>query len=617
MADKVVEAIRQVTAEKGFVNAKRVLAIAKSIQNNEEALKRLLGDVLISNDAPLSESTLAVAERILFADDNDDDIHKDKKTKIPLTTMENVLVEAFWLKKRLGIYRGDLTKLDIDAIVNAANEGGLGCYQPGHRCVDNQIHRCAGPRLRAECRQQMYKRASPLAAGTSPIITNGYRLPAKHVIHVTGPQIKQGFPTSYQALQLAQAYTNTLDLALAHNIRSIAFPCISTGLFGFPSDEAARIALEAVTNWLEKNESIEIQVILVLYAEADVRAYHEAISTRGKVQEQNVLQEIQRVSMEADALLICAGAGASGNPNEFVYTNSQDFSKYYPWLLKFGYSTSYECMGLLGDPDVSTTIKSAYLVAHMHNQRRRFQPNPAYYALHKALQDLDIFIYTSNVDGCFERAGFDKDKIYSPQGDWKYFQCSLPCSRDAFWEAENDLDLALPHVPDLPQDTIPRCKRCGRTAIGNVRGGNWFTHAPYDAAQDRFLHWIDQIIQQNKKLLILEVGVGFNTPTVTRIPMEQICRDYELATLIRVNPQHFKVPSDLERAGRAFPLPMQWSADLVSTIFSPRLHYSSHNKQQDKTSKSQYPVVKKSPFVDSFDWRTMLHSLRASPRTFS
>mmetsp|Transcript_56251 Transcript_56251/g.131770 ORF Transcript_56251/g.131770 Transcript_56251/m.131770 type:complete len:344 (-) Transcript_56251:114-1145(-) len=315
------------------------------------------------------------------------------------------------------------------------------------------------------------------------------------------------------------------------------------------------------------------------------------------------LQKAVQWLQEADAVLICAGAGMSGNPGEMVYTNPRDFAKYYPWLLPYGYNNCYECMGILHDPHVPETLKRTYMVAHAYNQRYRFAPNPSYSALLKGLVDMgkDCFVYTSNVDGCFERTGFKADKIYTPQGDWAYMQCEKPCTRDSYWLAKPHLDKLIPLVPDL-EGKLPTCPRCGGAALGSVRGGDWFTHAQYDAAQDRFVKWVLKQQQHGRKLAILEIGVGFNTPIVTRWPMEQICRETASSMLIRLNPKDCDVPADLQGT-KAVGLPCGWNAAIASLLLDQSVLGLSPGggRLRDAPPEGPRKVV---------DWRGVLASLR-------
>ena len=147
------------------------------------------------------------------------------------------------LNSQLKLWQGDITRLRIDAIINAANAQALGCWVPLHNCIDNCIHSAAGIQLRKECADIMQGRL--LRTGEA-FITRGYNLPAKHVIHTVGPIIEAGIPTKQQEEQLAQCYRSCLDLAEQHHLESIAFCCISTGVFHFPNQRAAEIAVETV-----------------------------------------------------------------------------------------------------------------------------------------------------------------------------------------------------------------------------------------------------------------------------------------------------------------------------------------------------------------------------------
>ena len=144
------------------------------------------------------------------------------------------------------LWQGDITRLKVDALVNAANAQALGCWVPLHNCIDNCIHSAAGIQLRKECADKM--QGGLLATGDA-FITKGYNLPARHVIHTVGPIIPDGVPTTEQEEQLARCYRSCLDLAEKNGLESIAFCCISTGVFHFPNELAAKIAIETVKSY--------------------------------------------------------------------------------------------------------------------------------------------------------------------------------------------------------------------------------------------------------------------------------------------------------------------------------------------------------------------------------
>ncbi|XP_011797997.1 PREDICTED: O-acetyl-ADP-ribose deacetylase MACROD1 isoform X1 [Colobus angolensis palliatus] len=146
------------------------------------------------------------------------------------------------LNEKISLFRGDITKLEVDAIVNAANSSLL-----GGGGVDGCIHRAAGPLLTDECRT-----LQSCETGKAKI-TGGYRLPAKYVIHTVGP-IAYGEPSASQAAELRSCYLSSLDLLLEHRLRSAAFPCISTGVFGYPCEAAAEVVLATLREWLEQHK---------------------------------------------------------------------------------------------------------------------------------------------------------------------------------------------------------------------------------------------------------------------------------------------------------------------------------------------------------------------------
>ena len=182
----------------------------------------------------------------------------------------------------LSIWQGDITRLAVDAIVNAANSQMLGCFVPMHTCIDNCIHTFAGVQLRTECNRQMnllreqfgLDYEQPTAV---PMLTDAYNLPAKKVIHIVGPIVERELTKELEK-QLADCYLNTLDLCLENNLRSVAFCCISTGVFRFPNKRAAEIAVRAVTDWLKGHEGTMDRVIFNVFKDEDREIYERLLS---------------------------------------------------------------------------------------------------------------------------------------------------------------------------------------------------------------------------------------------------------------------------------------------------------------------------------------------------
>lgn len=166
------------------------------------------------------------------------------------------------------LWRGDITTLKCGATVNAANSGMTGCYQPCHNCIDNCIHTFAGVRLRLECAEIMEKQGFPEPTGQAKI-TPAYNLPCDYVIHTVGP-IVSGKLTAEHCRLLESCYRSCLEIAVQNEIDSIAFCCISTGVFGFPKQEAAEIAVRTVRNFLKCHG---IKVIFNVFGNEDYDIY--------------------------------------------------------------------------------------------------------------------------------------------------------------------------------------------------------------------------------------------------------------------------------------------------------------------------------------------------------
>ncbi|WP_294407227.1 protein-ADP-ribose hydrolase [uncultured Ruminococcus sp.] len=172
------------------------------------------------------------------------------------------------VEENIYLWKGDITTLKCDAIVNAANSGMTGCYHPCHNCIDNCIHTFAGVRLRLKCAEIMKAQGHEEPTGTAKI-TPAYDLPCQYVIHTVGP-IVQGRLTEKHCELLKSCYQSCLELAVQSGIKSIAFCCISTGVFGFPQDKAAEIAVQTVREFLLPHD---IEVIFNVFTEKDYKIY--------------------------------------------------------------------------------------------------------------------------------------------------------------------------------------------------------------------------------------------------------------------------------------------------------------------------------------------------------
>ena len=174
----------------------------------------------------------------------------------------------------LYLWQGDMTRLACGAIVNAANSGMTGCYVPNHACIDNCIHTFAGVQLRLDCAELMARQGHEEPTGQAKI-TRAYNLPCDYVLHTVGP-IVTGRVTPEDERLLASCYRACLELAEAHGVKSVAFCCISTGVFHFPNDRAAQIAVRTVRQYKTETNS-EMKVIFNVFKDLDRELYAQLL----------------------------------------------------------------------------------------------------------------------------------------------------------------------------------------------------------------------------------------------------------------------------------------------------------------------------------------------------
>ena len=240
-------------------------------------------DIDIPDDRVEKENLLRSFMNIRFPKELDEKILAVQNDYLRQCILETGIVkmEDIPVKKdKISIWQGDITRLEVDVIVNAANSQMLGCFIPLHKCIDNCIHSFAGIQLREECHKQM-EELRALHGGhyeqptAKPMLTDAYNLPARKVIHIVGPIVKDGL-NEEQEKALRDCYINTLEMCRKNNLRNVAFPCISTGVFRFPGRRAAEIAVETVTSWIEKNSESVDRIIFNVFKDED-KCYYETI----------------------------------------------------------------------------------------------------------------------------------------------------------------------------------------------------------------------------------------------------------------------------------------------------------------------------------------------------
>ena len=236
------------------------------IPDDEDEQKYLLRSLMnVRPPEPADEEFLAVQDEYL----------QEANRQHGITDLAQLQPIAACGNGSIYLWQGDITTLKIDAIVNAANSGMTGCWQPCHACIDNCIHTFAGVQLRAVCAGIMQKQGHEEPAGSAKI-TPAFNLPCKYVLHTVGP-IVSGQLTDRDCTLLANCYTSCLNLAAENGVKSIAFCCISTGVFRFPAQKAAEIAVSTVEDWKAKNNSA-MKIVFNVFSEQDEALYNKLMS---------------------------------------------------------------------------------------------------------------------------------------------------------------------------------------------------------------------------------------------------------------------------------------------------------------------------------------------------
>lgn len=244
------------------------------VGNTEEEKKIALRSLMnIRMPRHLDEKVLSVQDEFLTEDTTEKGVVSLDMIPTVREQYQSNLAHA----DRISIWQGDITRLQMGAIVNAANSQMLGCFIPCHRCIDNAIHSAAGVQLRSECNSIMNQRRirygknyeEPTGTAT---ITHAYNLPCDYVIHTVGPIVGYRLTDALRNA-LHNCYENVLKRAAEHGIKSVAFCCISTGEFHFPNDEAAKIAVDTVTAFLDKNPDAFDRIIFNVFKDTDKYLY--------------------------------------------------------------------------------------------------------------------------------------------------------------------------------------------------------------------------------------------------------------------------------------------------------------------------------------------------------
>lgn len=208
-----------------------------------------------------------------------DRILKEETENKDLVKWEDIKTIGKGIDSKIALWQGDITRLKADGIVNAANSQMLGCFIPLHNCIDNQIHSAAGFQLRMDCYEIMKSQGHQEEIGKAKI-TSAYNLPSKYVIHTVGPAIPYGMKPNEEDIKgLESCYKSCLELADKKGLKSIAFCSISTGVFNFPKDQASKIAIKTVREYLKNNKDTNLEkVIFNTFSDEATEIYRRNLS---------------------------------------------------------------------------------------------------------------------------------------------------------------------------------------------------------------------------------------------------------------------------------------------------------------------------------------------------
>ncbi len=248
------------------------------IPDDTEGKQRLLRSLMnVRMPKPASSEVLSVQDTYLRGRA----LEKGIVNITEMPTVRESLGSTGPFSDHISVWQGDITRIAADAIVNAANSQMLGCFIPMHTCIDNCIHTYAGVQLREDCARRMsslrLKFGEDYEQPTAvPMLTDAYNLPAKKVIHIVGPVVQYELTPQLEQ-DLADCYRNTLNMCRENGLVSVAFCCISTGVFHFPNKRAAEIAVQTVTEWMSENPGGIERVIFNVFKDEDKRYYEELL----------------------------------------------------------------------------------------------------------------------------------------------------------------------------------------------------------------------------------------------------------------------------------------------------------------------------------------------------
>ena len=255
------------------------------------------------------------------------------------------------------------------------------------------------------------------------------------------------------------------------------------------------------------------------------------------------IERLKKAMADADCVVIGAGAGLSTSAG-FVYTGERFKKHFSDFEEKYGFHDMYSGgFYPYGTPEEFWAYWSRYIYVNRYMDA----PKPVYNELFELVKDKDYFVITTNVDHCFQKAGFDKKRLFYTQGDYGLFQCSVPCDIDTY-ENEEIIRRMMKEQKDMkiPTELIPKCPKCGKSLTMNLRSDNKFVEDEgWLKASEQYENFLRT--RQNKSVLFLELGVGYNTPVIIKYPFWQMTAKNPKATYACINYGEAVCPREIER----------------------------------------------------------------------
>ena len=255
------------------------------------------------------------------------------------------------------------------------------------------------------------------------------------------------------------------------------------------------------------------------------------------------IRKMKKALEEAEAVVVGAGAGLSTSAG-FAYTGERFQAYFSDFEEKYGFHDMYS-----GGFYPYDTLEEhwAYWSRYIYLNRYMDPPRSVYEELLKLVKDKDYFVLTTNVDHCFQKAGFEKERLFYTQGDYGLFQCSEPCCQET-WDNEEIIGEMIRRQEHMkiPSDLVPYCPHCGKPLTMNLRADDTFVQDEgwYQASQ-RYSRFLNE--HQNKKILFLELGVGYNTPTIVKYSFWRMTHDWPDATYACLNYGEAYAPDEIKR----------------------------------------------------------------------